>query len=1010
MIPRKARNPLAVLVIVAGALVAFSAPARADFGIELGSFTAGSYHEDGQGLHALLGEGATPDSRAGAHPPLAATSFSLTTTEPPQGGSVPQGAIRDAFVELPPGFVGNPNAVPKCPVAVLTFAASCPNNTVVGVAVAGIVTTPFLPLPEGAPVPGPNSFSYSPVYNMVPSHGEPALFAFYNPNPSIPILIHPQLDASRNYALTAKVTAITNLATIYFNKLALWGVPAESSHDPLRGTTGKPIGGAAGTGCLKNGSQSLNPVLPNSDPGPESVGSCPSDARPAKPFLANPATCNGRPVSTTIHVDSWQQPGRLDGEGEPDLTDPNWKTAVAESPAVEGCAALEFGGPSAPVSLAFQPRNGSADTPSAYDVTLQLPYSEIPGERANPTLRDTTVTLPEGVVVNPSSANGLGACTSAQIGLSSPIGQTPIRFTGKPQTCPGSSKIGTVEVTTPLIDHTLLGAVYLAKQYDNPFNSLLAIYIVIDDPETGTIVKLPGRVETDKLTGQLTSTFSDNPQLPFTELNLDFFGGPGAALMNPLTCGTKTTTSVLTPASAPQTPALTYRDSFQVGAGCVASEAQAPNAPSFEAGTAFTSSTTYSPFVIKLSREDGTQRFSALNLSLPKGLTGRLVGTPYCPEAAIAQAQARSHPGDGALEQASPSCPAASQVGTVNVAAGAGSQPVHVQGKAYLAGPYKGTELSLVVITPAVAGPFDLGTVVVRTPLYVDEETAQISARSDAFPSILEGIPLNIRSIAINLDKPEFTLTPSSCEAMAVSGEAIATTGQVAPLHNRFQVGGCRGLDFKPRLALKVFGKTNRNAKPRLRAVLRPRPGEANISRAQVNLPHSLFLEQAHIKTICTRVQWVEGAGHGTACPKGSIYGRARAFTPLLAEPLEGPVYLRSNGGARKLPDVVAALRGQINIALWGKVDSGKNGGLRNTFQVVPDAPVDKFILEMRGGKRGLLVNSENLCSKTARKRRAIVRFTGHNGAIHQFKPRVANQCKKAKRKKAQRHRRHRAR
>jgi hypothetical protein len=298
---------------------------------------------------------------------------------------------------------------------------------------------------------------------------------------------------------------------------------------------------------------------------------------------------------------------------------------------------------------------------------------------------------------------------------------------------------------------------------------------------------------------------------------------------------------------------------------------------------------------------------------------------------------------------------------------------------------------------------------VVRTPLYVNEETAQISARSDAFPSILEGIPLDIRQVAIDLGKPEFTYTPSSCEAMAVTGEATMTTGQVAPLHNRFQVGGCKGLEFAPKLALKVFGKTNRNAKPRLRAVLRAKSGEANIARAQVNLPHSLFLEQNHIKTVCTRVQWTAGAGHGSECPKGSIYGHARAITPLLEKPLEGPVYLRSNGGERKLPDLVAALNGQIDIALWGKVDSGKNHGLRNTFEVVPDAPVSKFILEMRGGRKGLLVNSENLCSKTARKRRAIVRFVGHNGAVESFKPHVANQCGKRHGKKPKAHKRQKA-
>jgi hypothetical protein len=304
-----------------------------------------------------------------------------------------------------------------------------------------------------------------------------------------------------------------------------------------------------------------------------------------------------------------------------------------------------------------------------------------------------------------------------------------------------------------------------------------------------------------------------------------------------------------------------------------------------------------------------------------------------------------------------------------------------------------------VVITPAFAGPFDLGTVVVRAALQVNPETAQITARSDDVPHILRGIPLQLRSVEIKVTRQGFTLNPTNCNPMTVTSSTGGLNGGSASPSSRFQVGGCHALPFKPRLKLSVLGKTNRNAKPRLKAVLTAKPGEANISRAQVNLPHSEFLEQNHIKTVCTRVQFAEGNGNGSACPKGSIYGKAKAWTPLLDKPLEGFVYLRSNGGERKLPDLVAALDGQINIALWGKVDSGKNKGIRNTFEVVPDAPVTRFVLEMRGGKKGLLVNSENLCSKQA-KTRAIVRLVGQNGKVRHWKPKVANQCKTHKRHK----------
>jgi hypothetical protein len=396
--------------------------------------------------------------------------------------------------------------------------------------------------------------------------------------------------------------------------------------------------------------------------------------------------------------------------------------------------------------------------------------------------------------------------------------------------------------------------------------------------------------------------------------------------------------------------------------------------------------------VIKLGRKDGEQELTQLDFTLPPGLSAKLAGVAYCPEEAIAAAKGRT----GKEELANPSCPTSSELGTVDTSAGVGSEPVHVGGHVYLAGPYKGAQLSSVVITPAVAGPFDLGNVVVRAPLYVNPETAQITAKSDPIPTILEGIPLKVRSVEIVVGRSGFSLNPTSCEPMQFGATMSGGSGATATGGSRFQVGGCSALPFNPQLSLKVFGKTNRNAKPRFKAVLTAQPGEANIARAQVNLPHSLFLEQNHIRTICTRVQFAEGNGNGSACPAGSIYGFARAYSPLLDRALEGPVVLRANGGERDLPDIVAALSGQINIALWGKVDSGPNEGLRNTFEVVPDAPVSRFELEMKGGKKGLLVISENLCSRKA-KTKAIVRMTGQNGALKKWKPKVKNQCKRKK-------------
>jgi hypothetical protein len=401
---------------------------------------------------------------------------------------------------------------------------------------------------------------------------------------------------------------------------------------------------------------------------------------------------------------------------------------------------------------------------------------------------------------------------------------------------------------------------------------------------------------------------------------------------------------------------------------------------------------------MKLAREDGSQELKGINLTLPPGLTGKLAGIPYCSDAQIAQAQSRNKPQEGATEQAQPSCPRAAEVGTVTIGAGAGPNPYYVQGHAYLAGPYKGAPLSLVIVTPAVAGPFDLGTVVVRAALLVNPETAQITVKSDEIPHILEGIPLDVRSIAVRVDRSNFTVNPTNCEAHSITGSAVAVGGAEAALTNRFQVGECGALPFKPRLELQLKGSTKRIGQPALKAVLTAKPGGANIGRAQVNLPGGEFLDQGNLNKTCTKPVLLAGQ-----CPASTVYGHAAAWTPLLDKPLEGNVYLVGGYGF-KLPALVAELNGQIKVLLVGKVDSGSNKGIRNTFELVPDAPVSKFVLEMKGGKKyGLLENSENLCKASKVKRRANVLFTGQNGKVTQFKPVVENECGKGKKK----HRKH---
>jgi hypothetical protein len=661
-------------------------------------------------------------------------------------------------------------------------------------------------------------------------------------------------------------------------------------------------------------------------------------------------------------------------------------------PAITGCDAVAF-----EPSLTARPTTDAGDSPSGLDVDLHLAQDENPNSRATSALKDAVVALPEGLVVNPSSANGLDACTPAQIGLTTAVGDSNAHFDKAKPSCPAASGIGTVEVDTPVFDDPLKGTVYLASPYQNPFGSLLSLYLVIEGH--GLVIKLPGKVETDPGTGRITSSFTENPQLPVEDLKLKLFSGPLAPLRTPASCGTYSTTSVLTPWSAPQSgPPTTPSDTYRIAAGPNgAACGAAANAPSFDAGSTSPLAGSYQPFVVNLKREDGSQQFSSVTVTPPPGLLAKLAGVPYCSDAALAAAAGKS----GRSEQAHPSCPAASAVGSVSSTAGAGPRPYDAPGTAYLTGPYKGAPLGLAIVTPAVAGPFDLGTIVVRVALHVDPMTTRVTAVSDPIPTILEGIPLDVRSVSIRLDRSEFTRNGTSCETSSVSGSLLSTAGSTASLQSRFQLADCRALDFTPDLKLRLKGATKRIGHPALRAVVTARPGEANIGRAQVNLPHGEFLDQGNLNKTCTRPVLMAGG-----CPESSVYGHARAWTPLLDRPLEGPVYL-VGGFGYKLPALVAELNGQIRVLLVGRIDSGKNKGIRSTFEMVPDAPVSRFELSMKGGKRyGLLENSENLCKAKKARRRAIVRFTGQNGKVRQWKPVVTNQCGKH-RKKAKKNARH---
>jgi hypothetical protein len=546
--------------------------------------------------------------------------------------------------------------------------------------------------------------------------------------------------------------------------------------------------------------------------------------------------------------------------------------------------------------------------------------------------------------------------------------------------CPESAKVASGEIVSPVLTNPLKASLYMAKQSDNPFDSLFAGYLVAKGQ--GVMLKIPAKFDTDPATGRIVATFDNNPQQPFSDLDLHFKGGNRGLITTPNECGTYQSSYQLTPWSG--TAPVEGTSKFTIDQNC------GPKgfAPGFRAGSSSPVAGAFSTFVTQVTRGAGTPVLTGIGVDLPPGLTAKLAGIPYCPEPALSSVP--SAPGTGAAQVAASACPAASQVGRVVTGSGSGAPFYLETGKVFLAGPYKGAPLSLAVVVPAVAGPFDLGNVVVRVAVDLDGRTAQVHALSDPLPTMLQGVPLDLRDVRVLLDRQGFMLNPTTCEEQQVTGTITGAGGRSAQVANRFQVGECAALGFKPRISLRLKGGTKRSDNPALTVVLRPRPGDANISGLSVAFPPSEFLDQSHIRTVCTRVQFA-----ADQCPRGSVYGKVTAWTPLLDKPLKGNVILRSSDN--KLPDLVTDLRGPaeqpIKLEAAGRIDT-VNGGMRSTFELMPDAPITRVVLKMRGGKKGLLENSRNICAKPYR---AAVGFKAHNGRTFAKPAKLQVRCKGGK-------------
>lgn len=890
----------------AAATLLAPAAAHAEFGVQPGSFTAGPFTS--QGAAGPVGEGAASDAQAGDHAYELKTHFRMNTITNSLGYAVPDGDSRDVVVQLPPGAVGDPNATPRCAHETLVQTQFCPNDTVIGVA--------ELRLALGSRVP----FTFFlPVYNLAPSRGEFALFGFHVPNPSEDAFIHLRVRSASDYGVTATIANIPQLAPAIESTVTLWGVPADPSHDRWRGFWG--YNEHNGPGCLEASRG-------------QSEGSCPSDA-PRLPLLRNPSACDGRPLTTGLFVDSWEEPAPRAAEGLPDLSAlqaPQWSGAIAESPALTGCERLVFN-----PSIEVTPETTAVDTPTGLRVDVHVPQSEDPYGLATPDLRDATVTLPLGMAISPAAANALAGCTPEEIGL-----HTEILVS-----CPNGSKLGTVRVNSPDLprnpdgsEGALTGTVYLGAPASGPITSPpFTIYLVAEG--YGLSVRLAGKVVPDPVTGQLTTTFTENPQLPFDDLKLELFGGPSAATSTPPDCGTYTTTSQLVPYSSPlaATPSSSFATSVDGnGAPC---PSPLPFGPSFAAGSTNTTAGDFSAFVVNIHRPDGQQSLSRISLSTPPGLSGMLPTVALCGEPQAAQG----------------TCSAASRIGTATAEAGAGPQPFSVSGPVFLTGPYNGAPFGLSVAIPAVAGPFDFGTVVVRSAIYVDPHDAHITVVSDPLPQMVNtsqvasGVPVALQSVSVVIDRPGFLFNPTSCAPMTVGGTLASNRGASVAVSSRFQVGGCGALPFRPSFAVSTQAKTSKANGAGLDVKVASGPGQANIARVDVALPKALPSRLTTLQKACTEGQF---AANPAGCPSASVVGVATGVTPVLSVPLSGPAYLVSHGGAA-FPDLVIVLQGEgVTIELRGNTDI-KKGITYSRFDAVPDAPVSTFELRLPEGPHSVL-------------------------------------------------------
>jgi hypothetical protein len=892
----------------------------------------------------FLDEVGAPETQAAGHPYELPVTLALNTSvrEDPETLTEPTSVqdLRDVVVDLPLGIVGSAVSAPTCTLHELGSEgerhengfSACPQDTIVG---------QLESLPEGL-----DSVT-SPLYNVVPEKGVAAEFGYVDTLGDTHVLYASIAPTREGYVLRSTTKEVPQVL-LHEATANVYGDPAarDKSHEP--------------------------PV----------------------PMFTMPSDCSGEPLRTKVYLDSWQDPARIEPNGVPvNLEEPAWaRSEYQSSLPVTGCGSLAgLFTPELEASL----ENPQADSPTGLGVSIKLPQPEGIESPGVPPVKETVLTFPAGMTVNPSSANGLQACSEAQIGW---LGETLSNFTSAAPECPEASKVGTIEVESPALPAEgckqygkslsecpeaserektpLHGSVYVAKQTENPFGTLLAVYIVINDPRTGVIVKIPAKLHADETTGQLTTTVSDTPQFPFSVLRTDIFGGATASLSTPSTCGAYQVSSQLTPWSSPESgPPAAPSSNFAVSqaAGGGSCPASLPFAPSLTAGTSSEQATGFTPFSVTFSRQDGQQTLGQVSITNPQGLSGILKNVAQCPEPQAARGE----------------CPPDSEIGEATSAVGTGPDPYWVHGgKVFLTGPYNNGPFGLSILIPTTAGPFTLtgnagfGKEVVRSSIRVNQNTAQVTVVSDPLPTIIEGIPTDIKTVNVTIDHPDFLFNPSNCETQAVdatfSGVQGASSTQTAPFHTV----GCASLPFKPKLTATASAQGSKvNGTRFVVNVTSAGLGQANIHKVDLTIPAILPSRLETIQKACPDATF---AANPASCDEGSVIGEGIVNTPILAHPLRGPVYLVSHAAAA-FPDVEFVLQGEgVTIVLDGKTDI-KNKVTYSKFETAPDAPFTSFESIFPAGPHSALTahvpedEFYNLCHQP--KITMPTEITGQNGA-----------------------------